>query len=344
MQIPARYGDGRSARRHAVTLTGAGAHLRVAGDQVDTSYPCAAVRVTEPFAHAATLVYFDDGAHCEVAASDYPALAALLGHRPSLVVRWQRHWRMALAASAMLVAVIGAGAVWGLPAAAQVVTALLPRAADVRIGAFTRQALQKQGLTRPSTLSTAQHDDIRQAWHAVEPAQPRMPMALQVRAMPGYLGPNALALPDGTVILNDAMARQILGKADRFGASQSAALAGVLAHEIGHIEHRHSMRSIVRASLTTAFAAFLFGDFSAVAAGAPAVLLGARHSRDMETEADLYALTTLQARHLPVAPLADLFQAMDKGKKEDGWVGSASGYLSSHPGSAQRAALLRATR
>jgi Zn-dependent protease with chaperone function len=243
---------------------------------------------------------------------------------------------------ALLIVTVAAGAIWGVPAAATAITALLPGAADVRIGEITQQALQAQGLTKPSALSAAQQDAIRQAWLAVQPAHARTPMRLQMRAMPAAFGPNALALPDGTVIFNDAMAHQILDGAASFDADGQAALAGVLAHEVGHIEGRHSMQSVVRGSLTTAFAAFLFGDFSAVAAGAPVVLLGARHSRAMETAADQYALAVLQARHLPVAPLADLFRSMGKEKDEEpGWLGTATGYLSSHPGSAARAAALR---
>jgi Zn-dependent protease with chaperone function len=343
MSIPAHYSDGRSARRHAVTLSCADGHVHVAGAGIDARYPLAAVRMTEPFAQAATIVYFNDGAQCEVAGSDYPALAALLGYQPSRVVRWQRHWRIALASVALLTVTVTAGAIWGVPAATTTITALLPRAADVRIGEITQQALQAQGLTKPSALSAAQQDAIHRAWQTVQPAQARMPMRLQVRAMPPTFGPNALALPDGTVIFNDAMAYQILDGADSFDADGHAALAGVLAHEVGHIEGRHSMQSVVRGSLTTAFAAFLFGDFSAVAAGAPVVLLGARHSRAMEAAADQYALAVLRARHLPAAPLADLFRSM--GKEEDeapGWLRTASGYLSSHPGSAARAAALRA--
>ncbi|WP_332847729.1 M48 family metallopeptidase [Massilia sp. S19_KUP03_FR1] len=346
MTIPAHYGDGRSARRHAVTLTRSDDCLAVLGTQINATYPLAQLRLTEPFAHAAGMVYFDDGAHCEVDATDYPALAALVGQRASLVVRWQGHWRVALGAFVALVALIGASAMWGLPAAAGALTALLPDSADVRIGKLTRDAFTRQGLFKPSAITPAQQDQIRQVWQAVQPAQPRMPMTLLLRTMPAPFGPNALALPDGSVVLNDAMVALILGDEDAFGPVQAAALAGVLAHEIGHIEGRHSMRSVVRGSLTTAFAAFLFGDFSAVAAGAPAVLLGARHSRAMETEADAYAMAVLQTHHLPLAPLADLFLVMDHGKnsaqREAGWFDSATGYLSSHPDSGARAARLRA--
>lgn len=345
MSIPAWYGDGRSARRHAVTLFRSAGFLRVVGEQVDASYPLAGLRMTEPFAHAPSMVWFDDGAHCEIAADHAPALAALLGARLSLVVRGQRQWRVALPSIALLVAVIAAGAVWGLPVAAGALTAMLPRGADLRIGEISRDALTRQGLLTPSAIGAAQQAAIAQVWQRMQPASPRMPMTLLVRAMPITFGPNALALPDGTVILNDAMVHKILGNSTDFGPTSAAALAGVLSHEIGHIEGRHSMRAVVRASLTTAFAAYLFGDFSAVAAGAPAILLGARHSRAMETEADDYAMAALRAHHVPLAPLADLFRLLDSDRPHEkphaGWFGNATGYLSSHPGSAERAARLR---
>ena len=346
MTIPAQYGNGHSARRHAVTLASSDGFLYVAGEYVAAQYPLSGVRLTEPFAHAASILYFDDGAHCEVDGAHYPALAAMLGQRASLVVRAQREWRMVLASIGMLIAVIGAGAVWGLPIATVALTALLPQGADMRIGEISRDALTRQRLLKPSTLSAVQQADIAQVWNSVQPARPRMPMTLIVRAMPIEFGPNALALPDGTIILNDAMVQKILRGAPDFAPTSSAALAGVLSHEIGHIEGRHSMLSVVRASLTTACAAYLFGDFSAVAAGAPAVLLGARHSRTMEADADAYAIAALQARHLPLEPLADLFRFIDSAqpgdKKQAGWIGNAASYLASHPGSAERAERLRA--
>jgi len=162
MATPAHYGNGRSARRHAVTLARNGGGLQVLGEGIDVTYPLATLRLTEPFAHAAGIVYFDDGAHCEVNAADYPALATLAGQRPSRVVRWQRHWR---------------------------------------VGELTRNAFTRQGIFKPTNVTLAREAQIRQVWQSVQPAQPRMPMTLLLRAMPASFGPNALALPNGTVVL-----------------------------------------------------------------------------------------------------------------------------------------------
>lgn len=345
MDITASYGDGRSARRHPVVLSVATGQLRVRGDGIDASYPLSDVRLTEPFAHAAAMAYFPDGAHCALQGDQRDAFAVLLGRRPSAVVRWQRRWPVALAALVALVAVVASGTYWGIPMLADRLADALPPTVDQHIGASTLQTFTQKGWITPTRLTAEDQAAIQQAWLTVQPAQPRVPLHLAIHRMHAAVGPNAMALTDGTVILNDAMAYAILDDAEQFDANTTAAMAGVLAHEIGHIQRRHGMRALVRASLTAAATGFLFGDFSAVAAGAPAVVLNAHHSRAMETEADAYAMAALRAHRLPLLPLAALFETLadDEPDSDDapGWFSTATGYLSSHPGALRRAALLR---
>jgi predicted Zn-dependent protease len=81
-----------------------------------------------------------------------------------------------------------------------------------------------------------------------------------------------------------------------------------------------------------------------VAAGAPAVLMNMRNSREMETEADSYAIVTLNQRGLPLAPLADLFEALGQlgSKDDDNNDPTFDRYISSHPAPVARSARLRA--
>lgn len=345
MDITASYGDGRSARRHPVMLSVATGQLLVRGDGIDASYAMSGVRLAEPFLNAASMAYFPDGAHCALQGDQRDAFAALLGRAPSAIVRWQRRWPVALGAIVALVAVLASGTYWGIPMLADRLADALPPTVDRHIGASTLQTFTQKGWITPTRLTAEDQAAIQQAWLTVQPAQPRVPLHLTINAMHVAVGPNAMALTDGTVIVNDLMAYTILDGAERFDANAMAAMAGVLAHEIGHIQGRHGMRGLVRASLTAAATGFLFGDFSAVAAGAPAFVLGARHSRAMETDADAYAMAALRARHLPLAPLADLFETMvyDEPDSEEapGWFSTATGYLSSHPGALRRAAMLR---
>jgi len=86
----------------------------------------------------------------------------------------------------------------------------------------------------------------------------------------------------------------------------------VLAHELGHLHYRHSMRALVRSTLLSAFAAWYFGDFSSFAAGATAALTGLEHSRAAEHEADLYALSLMRANRISTHGAAVLFCKIER--------------------------------
>ena len=344
--ITANYFDGQNARRHPVELQHGGGALMVLGGAVTKEYALRQVTMAEPFARAPMVLYFADGARCEVADADAGrALADALGYRKSPVVRWQQHWYAALLALVLLIAAGFAFVTWGLPAAAEKIASAIPPTLDQRLGQTAARALEAQ-LMAPTRLSEQRVAQVEQVLRSIVPAVTGQPIRLLVRSSP-RLGANALALPDGTIMITDAMVLQILGKADSFDEEQTAQLAGVLAHEIGHVEKRHSVRVMARSSLTAAASAALFGDFSAVAAGLPAVVMNMRYSRAMEREADGYAIALLKEKGISPAPLADLFDALEKVHAEDPsrrvprWMAVTIAYAASHPSSAQRSERLR---
>jgi Zn-dependent protease with chaperone function len=344
--ITAHYFDGQSARLQAVTLILKDAVLSVVGFGLDKRYRLADTRMAEPFANAPGVLYFNDGSRCEVpAGTGHSVLAELMGYRKSWVERWQDRWLGALLALVLLLAVVAAIIFWGLPAAAVKIADALPPSADKALGEQALRALEARMLT-PSTLDAARQAEVQQVLRDLAPAHPRQALRLLVRNSP-TLGANALALPDGTLVITDAMLNNIYGKDSQLDAWRKAALAGVLAHEIGHVELRHSVRVLTRGSLTAAASASLFGDFSAVASGLPVLLLNMRYSREMETEADVYAIGLLKQKGLPTAPLADLFDGLEKQMANDprrnmpSWLKVGVDFASSHPASAERSKRLR---
>ena len=74
--IQASYFDGKSATRHAVTLTVHGDRARIEGSGISRDEPLAGLRVSEPMGSAPRLITFADGAICEI--SDHAALNELL--------------------------------------------------------------------------------------------------------------------------------------------------------------------------------------------------------------------------------------------------------------------------
>jgi Zn-dependent protease with chaperone function len=147
----------------------------------------------------------------------------------------------------------------------------------------------------------------------------------------GEIGANALAVPNGDIIITD----EFIELAD-FNLD---AIEGVLAHEIGHLKHRHSMRQAITLTIVPIIITLMSGDLvnsSQVAASLPVVILEQGYSRDFEREADIFAKNTLTGMNLSTAPVADLFAKIDQEHGD-----SLPGFLSTHPGHKERVKFFR---
>jgi Zn-dependent protease with chaperone function len=342
----AHYFDGHSARLHPASLSVHGAVLRIATAGAERSVPLEAVRLGEPFANAPLVLRLQDGASCEVApGAERQALLEAIGYRKSRVVRWQERWPAALAALVLLVALLALLYFKGIPAATERVAEALPPAVEVKLGQAALAGLEARGLVQPSRLSDERIAEVQALLAQALPAHPRVPMRLLVRAAP-RLGANAFALPDGTIVLTDAMVRLVQTRDNQLPARGKDELLAVIGHEVGHVEHRHTARVMAASSLSAALSATLFGDFSAVAAGLPAVLSQMQYSRAMELDADDYAVAVLRRNGIGPAPLGWALSALEHQAPDEEstprWLKDTMGYLSTHPATRERIARLRA--
>jgi predicted Zn-dependent protease len=342
--LTANYFDGHSARLHTIELDLNADTITLAGGGIVKSYPVASAHIGELFDHAPCVIDFPDGARCELhEQSAKTILAQALGYRRSRVERWQQQWMGALLALILLAGAVFSAVTWGVPALAAQLVESMPPSVDRRVGDEALATLESQ-LFSESHLSDERIAEVEAVFRQALPARPRMPLSLRVVEMSWE--PNALALPNGTVVINDAMLVQIMGNPHNFDAAARAQLLGVFAHEIGHIEQRHSMHAIARSSLTAVAAAALLGDFSTVVAGAPVVLLNMNYSRSMELQADDLAIARMHALGLSSNSLAELFEALEMREGDDprppNWLVPGSSYLSSHPSNAVRIARFRA--
>jgi beta-barrel assembly-enhancing protease len=119
---------------------------------------------------------------------------------------------------------------------------------------------------------------------------------------------NAFAVPGGFVYLN----RGLIERTENLSE-----LAGVVGHEIGHIEARHSVRMLERmqaAQVGVAVASVLLGGPPAGAAGAAvdigAGLYFARHSREAEHEADALAVQLLPGAGIDPGGIVTFFRKL----------------------------------
>jgi Zn-dependent protease with chaperone function len=140
---------------------------------------------------------------------------------------------------------------------------------------------------------------------------------------------NAFAAPGGQVVI-------LRGLLDSAGSPEE--VAGVLAHEIGHVEARDATRHALRAAGSTGLLTMILGDFSGGAALALVAehMLSSRYSRAAETEADAFALRLLAEAGVDSGGLADFFGQIGATEAESPLA--LPEYLSSHPATAERAA------
>ncbi len=148
----------------------------------------------------------------------------------------------------------------------------------------------------------------------------------------GRLGANAFALPNGIVIFTDEMVG--LARSDD-------ELLAVLAHEAGHVVHRHGVQRIIQDSLLAFAIRAITGDVSGTSElflGLPVVLTELAYSREFEREADHYAVRYLRSQAVSPRHFADLMRRLQDQKQPEGLdlPGRWSDYLSTHPSMEER--------
>ena len=122
-------------------------------------------------------------------------------------------------------------------------------------------------------------------------------------------------------------------------ATDDSQLAAVLAHELGHVHHRHGLRMGLQGAGLAALIAALAGDavsLTGLAMTLPTALLQAGYSRSFEREAEQYALQRMSEIGVPAQHFADIISLLSRKRPGAGIGGDALDYLSTHPAAAQR--------
>jgi Zn-dependent protease with chaperone function len=331
--IRALYFDGKSSDgRKVVVNLDEGGLLRVRGTGVDLGWPLAEVRVSERIGSSQRYLYFPDGAQCETADNEQVD-ELFAAHEPPalrLLHRWESGLGYALAALVITVGVAFAAIFWGLPALAKQVAFALPASTETLIGRDALAALDRFVLP-PSRLPPERQAALRKVHAGMAGASAgAADYRLEFRAG-GRVGPNALALPAGIIVITDELVA--LAKDDR-------EIEAVLAHEVGHLRQRHMLRHVLQNSAAALLVAVTLGDvtsLTSLAATAPTLLLQAKFSRDFEREADDFALDYLARRGIPLEMFGAILERMEE-KRPDGEKAARGepNYLSSHPSTRER--------
>jgi Zn-dependent protease with chaperone function len=330
---PSVFFDGRSSRRHVVNLAFTD-RLEI----VDSGAPDGAPLATWPY-DAVRRVDGPDGV-LRLACTAAPPLARLElrgvaeraavlrlcavldgpGSAGSVPV-----WRIVGASLTTAAAIIGM--VWfGMPLLANRLSVVIPYAWEKPLGAAVDPRVRS--MFGPTC---AMPDGVAALVKLVGRLQTaaQLPIAPDPVVLRSKIA-NAFALPGGRVYVLS----QLLAKSET-----PDELAGVLAHELGHVAHRDGLRRLIRDGGTSFLVGLMFGDV----AGSGAVLMAGRavlsasYSRADEARADAFAVTIMHRLERPTAPLGALLTRIAGPAHEE-----EASLLRDHPLTPERRAMLEA--
>ncbi len=355
--------DGQTPKAQTVWLRLEEGELRFRSEDGQTrAYPVRKVRWPERTRYGQRQVYLPDGSmivHAD--GPEWDLWRESHGHQDGVVVQAMQSWRGAFMSAAGTVAFMVVAWVWGVPIAAGIMANMVPESVEQSIGDYSMKQLNQMFLEE-SKLPQTQQDELRQRFETAvneayrhREAPPKWDLSFRRAKL---LGPNAFALPGGHLVVTDELVKLLEDEPD--------AIVGVLAHELGHVEHKHGLDMLFRSSMLSALVGLVIGDASTFLTTIPLTLTTQGYSRDAEREADAHSAQMLHDAGISPAVMALFFERMGRrgGEHQPGDVeenaeavdeggdGNAEGdeedglgiAISSHPGDRERIEFFRTWR
>ncbi len=339
MMMKGWYYDGKiSARREVSLILDGESILSVRGEGVDRCCPLAEVVISPKLGATRRSLCFPDGARCEIE-DDRQLDAVLRGQGKArfsrTLHRWENSLKLAFLALIITAAVVVGFIKFGVPVLARKVAFSIPPATETVVGRESLEILDRL-VMKPSRLPGERQRELAERFRGMTSnLQDGRSYRLEFRQSE-MIGANAFALPSGIIIITDDLVA--LAKHDE-------EIVAVLAHEIGHVRHRHAMRHLLQNSAAGLIVALVTGDItsiSSLSATLPTALIDAKYSRDFETEADDAAVEYLQQNGIPLKYFADILASLESAhrKRDGGFKGKQQinpmDFLSTHPVTDQR--------
>lgn len=345
MSIQGTYYDGKGSASQPGTLVADDAGIvRLDG----TTFPgCAFRDMTIPsrLGNTPRLIQLPDGGSFEIRDND--ALDRLSSQfsgkkdTSSRLFKMESSIPVMLGSVVLLTIVFLSGIFYGVPWLSGHIAERLPARFSTELAQGTLEQLDEYAFSR-SQLPPERRKALTRLFTDNLPEQSDFQYQLHFR-QGNRIGANALALPDGSVIVTDEFVEL---------AENDLQILSVLYHEMGHIEHRHSMRTAIEALGVTAMFAWVLGQVELASdwlIALPTILMQLNYSRSHEWEADGYALQQMKANgHDPIhfADMMALLEQYDpdshrnckhhQPETDEGEAWGIPDFLSSHPPSEDR--------
>lgn len=328
--VNAFFYDGQTSNRHHVRLElSFDNQLLVTGSDFERMYALSDIKVLPRIGNIPRSLYLSDGGKCEITeheAFDQFLAKHKIGEFSRKLHRVESKFYYALGAL-ILTIVIGWVAINdGVPALAKEVAFNISPEADKKLGEEALETLDKY-IFSESDLPEDRQKQLKTGFTSMtKDLKDGHDYQLEFRSSEN-IGPNAFALPSGIIVLTDDLVEL---------AENDEEIMAVIAHEIGHVVNRHTLRHVLQNTVTGLVVAVSTGDIfsaSATAAALPTIALHAKYSRNFEREADLYALEYLKRKNISLKRFSSILQRMQD------WYGDNDKiptFISSHPPTLER--------
>jgi Zn-dependent protease with chaperone function len=329
------YFDGKTSKDHAVHCVFDGRRLRVRGEEVSLEPLIEECRINPPLANSRRKIYLPGGGLVETAnLIAVEELEAQIGRNTGLtwVNRIEGQWRWVLAAVIVLGIFSFAFVRYSLPYMARVAAFATPSNTLKPLSEEAIKLFDDQFL-KPTKLSLARQAELQTMFAAITRDIGGSSYRYRLELRQGdKIGANAFALPSGIIVFTDELLKL---------AQNHREVAGVMAHEVGHVIRRHSLRGLYQGAGVLLLVSLYVGDFASVtslAASLPVVLMQSGYSRGFEREADRVAGEYMLRKGWGTKPLQEMLTRLEGSR--GGGSNSANkdplSVLSTHPGTEER--------
>ncbi len=243
------------------------------------------------------------------------------------------NWKMAAGAAVVTLALLLGLYRYGIPVLAAGAAKVTPSIIVEAMDAGTLQTVDRIFFAQTAQTETNRERVQRLFDELVAVSGHSQPPLRLLFRKGGKIGANAVALPGGTIIVTDELVEL---------AKHDDEIAGVLAHEIGHVMGQHQLKQLYRVLGVSFMIGVIGGDSSQIVEEAvtqASALQSVAYTREFETDADRISVELMiKAGRNPIA-IADM---LDRITKAAGVENSSkkTGWLSTHPGTEDRRAFV----
>jgi Zn-dependent protease with chaperone function len=320
MRIEALLYDGKTSKEHRVKIEFSyDRRVRIYSHNIDVALED--IEIESRLGNTPRVLEFPNGIRCKSRENDkIDDILFKFDIKKSKTHKIESSWGLSIGAVVVTTIFIWFMLTTGANFTANIIASILPKDTLRDVSISTLEKLDRAYLT-PSKLSEHNKSIIQAHFNRLIEGRER-DYRLHFRSSKS-MGANAFALPSGDIVLTDELVS--LSRDEKFRD-----ILGVLAHEKGHVIHKHSLRMGIKTAISGVIIGYITGDISILATAIPTILINSRYSREFEREADRYAIQELQKLDVSTKYIAQLFIALEEKHKRDS-NSSAISIISSHP-------------